>query len=153
MFVSHWAIWTYSSTQYSMVFRHAQAVCMEEPHEVENKLPVWWAKGGCQVFMSVTYLRIFDSDHVIEEIQAYDSCRTYSTSHIDFCSMTFMFMNNAWGFSTPKHTILFIQVITNMDSCLSTLFRGVKAWRICSGEIWSSWDQCEDYSVLGCDAV
>jgi hypothetical protein len=79
------------------------------------------------VCMSVTYLRIFDSDHVVEEIQVYVSCRAYSTLHIDLCSMTFMFMNNAWDFSTPKHIVLFIKVITDMDSCLRTLPRGVKA--------------------------
>lgn len=67
--------------------------------------------------------------------------------------MTFMYMSNAWGFSTPKHTILFIQVITNMDSCLSTLSSGIKAWIIFSGEIWSSQDQCEDYGILGCGYI
>lgn len=33
----HWAIWACSSAQYSMVFRQAQIVCTEEPHEAENK--------------------------------------------------------------------------------------------------------------------
>jgi hypothetical protein len=78
--------------------------------------------------MSVTYLRIFVSDHVVvvvvvvvEEVQVCDSCRTYCTLYIDFRSVTFMFMNSAWSFNIPKHTVLFIQVITNMGSCLSTL--------------------------------